>query len=412
MQQENEGSSMEANSTTVMNVGQMLREAREQQGLSVNDVANRIKFAPKQIEWLEADDFVKLPEAAFVRGFVRSYARLLNLDTASLIASLPTTHLQASSRLEMKSVDIPLPSGLSAHRYNILWLAAALMVALSLAVFERMHNRLPEKIETVVNGTTVQQLELPAGDTLREADQLPVQPADAIVAAEPQQSVNSEKNAELPAAKIPLPAASIPEPKLLAEAVKPTQSLPQIAPKTPRQVAKQPEKPAIKQVEQPVSHEIKQAEKSPEVEKAIQPPTENVEKQVEEPRPSFLQRLFAKKSTPVIAVPVTQQAVKPEAVKTAAIADDTLPPAKAESTGTEHALRLEFDEDAWLEIKDGNDKTLISRMHTAGSLVRVTGKSPLLVVVGNSKAVRLFDNGKKINLERYTSGDVARVKLK
>jgi hypothetical protein len=33
-------------------------------------------------------------------------------------------------------------------------------------------------------------------------------------------------------------------------------------------------------------------------------------------------------------------------------------------------------------------------------------------VVGNFKAVRLFDNGKKIKLERYATGDVARVKLK
>ena len=77
----------------------------------------------------------------------------------------------------------------------------------------------------------------------------------------------------------------------------------------------------------------------------------------------------------------------------------------------EHALRLEFDEDAWLEIKDGNDKVLISRMHTAGSLVRLTGNSTLLVVVGNARAVRLFDNGKKIKLDRYTTAGVARVKL-
>ena len=79
---------------------------------------------------------------------------------------------------------------------------------------------------------------------------------------------------------------------------------------------------------------------------------------------------------------------------------------------TEHSLRLEFDEDAWAEIKDANDKVLISRMHPAGSLVRVTGKAPMLVIIGNARAVRLFDNGKKINLERYTTAEVARVKLK
>ena len=103
-QQENEIPNMSDNSAAIASVGQALREARERQGLSVNDVANRIKFAPKQIEWLEADDYVRLPEAAFVRGFVRSYARLLGIDSVSLLTALPTSHLQPSSKHEVTSV--------------------------------------------------------------------------------------------------------------------------------------------------------------------------------------------------------------------------------------------------------------------------------------------------------------------
>src|SRR5512142_1691440 len=72
-----------------LNVGMALREAREGLGLSVHDIADRIKFAPKQVEALEANDFSHLPEAAFLRGFVRSYARVLQLDEAALIAALP-----------------------------------------------------------------------------------------------------------------------------------------------------------------------------------------------------------------------------------------------------------------------------------------------------------------------------------
>ena len=60
----------------------MLREARERLGLSVADVAAQIKFAPRQIEALEADDFKHLPEAAFLRGFVRSYAKILQSGCA------------------------------------------------------------------------------------------------------------------------------------------------------------------------------------------------------------------------------------------------------------------------------------------------------------------------------------------
>ena len=39
-------------------VGGALRDARIQSGMSVNEVSSRIKFAPRQIEALEADDFL------------------------------------------------------------------------------------------------------------------------------------------------------------------------------------------------------------------------------------------------------------------------------------------------------------------------------------------------------------------
>src|SRR3972149_9801138 len=75
--------------TEATSLGRTLRETREHLGLSVADVANQIKFAPRQIEALEADDFQHLPEAAFLRGFIRSYAKILQLDGQALLAALP-----------------------------------------------------------------------------------------------------------------------------------------------------------------------------------------------------------------------------------------------------------------------------------------------------------------------------------
>ena len=149
-----------SNPEVQISVGQTLRAAREEMGLSVNDVANRIKFAPKQIESLEADDYTKLPEAAFVRGFVRSYARLLEIDSAPLLSGLPTSHLKVSSEQEIKSVEIPMPTELSARRHNIVLLAVGLVIALAVAIFERMNDSVPKVAEPVTN-TAVQSLELP-----------------------------------------------------------------------------------------------------------------------------------------------------------------------------------------------------------------------------------------------------------
>lgn len=119
---------------TQLNVGTTLREAREALGMSVYDIAERIKFAAKQVEALEANDFERLPKATFLRGFVRSYARVLQLDEAELIAGLPTEP-STQQITKQQIVDVSFPSVLAARRINLMWLAGALGVALVLGLF-------------------------------------------------------------------------------------------------------------------------------------------------------------------------------------------------------------------------------------------------------------------------------------
>lgn len=71
-----------------VSVGRQLRQAREAAQLSREEVAQALKFSPRQIEALEADDYGALPGATIVRGFVRSYARLLRLDADPLLRQL------------------------------------------------------------------------------------------------------------------------------------------------------------------------------------------------------------------------------------------------------------------------------------------------------------------------------------
>ena len=66
--------------------GAALREARERKGLDVLSVANQLNLHRQIIEALEADDFETLPEAIFVRGYLRNYARMLGLPPEVMIA--------------------------------------------------------------------------------------------------------------------------------------------------------------------------------------------------------------------------------------------------------------------------------------------------------------------------------------
>lgn len=74
--------------TTPQELGAKLRQHREKKGLSVGEVSERLKLPARQIDALENGEYVNLPEPVFVRGFLRSYGRFLDVDEETLNAAL------------------------------------------------------------------------------------------------------------------------------------------------------------------------------------------------------------------------------------------------------------------------------------------------------------------------------------
>lgn len=71
-------------------------------------------------------------------------------------------------------------------------------------------------------------------------------------------------------------------------------------------------------------------------------------------------------------------------------------------------IRLKFRGTAWVEIKDGRGKVLLSRNQPGGSEAEVAGKGPFSVVVGNAPEVSMFLNDRPFDLEPHTRVAVAR----
>lgn len=90
-----------APSASAPTVGQQLRAAREAKGLSKGEAAKSIKLSVRQVEALEADDWDNLPCNTIVRGFVRNYARLLNLDAERLMHALDALHFPQAPELKV-----------------------------------------------------------------------------------------------------------------------------------------------------------------------------------------------------------------------------------------------------------------------------------------------------------------------
>jgi cytoskeletal protein RodZ len=69
-------------------VAEQLRRAREEQHLTVYQVSDVTKIKVDHVRALEEGNYDVFPAAVYVRGFVRSYAALLRLDGAKILAEL------------------------------------------------------------------------------------------------------------------------------------------------------------------------------------------------------------------------------------------------------------------------------------------------------------------------------------
>jgi cytoskeleton protein RodZ len=122
-----------------------LSQAREAQNLTTADVARRLKLSVWQIEALESGQYDQLPGPTFVRGFIRNYARLLDLDPDELARAVTDLLPAPEPRPESPpSSDIPFPPA-GPRRWPRYAAAAAVVVAL-LAGYEFFFD---EKVDTV-----------------------------------------------------------------------------------------------------------------------------------------------------------------------------------------------------------------------------------------------------------------------
>jgi cytoskeleton protein RodZ len=184
--------------------GGALRQAREAQGLPVQDVASKLRLSPKQIEAIEADHFSKLPEPTIVRGFIRNYAKLLKinseplLDAYTVIVPSNIQHdliLKPATNMQVTSGDKPKTS-------SYIWTGLAALLALGAWLFYQNYIEKPSPTKPSVNLESsleaLPESALPAAERAPELQAateitlppaadvaLPVAPVDLAVSATP-----------------------------------------------------------------------------------------------------------------------------------------------------------------------------------------------------------------------------------
>ena len=112
--------------------GELLKEAREKLGLSQKDVATQLNLQVDTLGALEKSDDEKLPASTYVRGYIRSYAKIVKLDGDALIglyendASGPPEIIpDIKNHSQVSSADKPV----KAVTYFITFALALLLIA-------------------------------------------------------------------------------------------------------------------------------------------------------------------------------------------------------------------------------------------------------------------------------------------
>lgn len=117
---------------------------RAELGMSLEDVANQLKFAPRQIEALEAAEFGKLPGGTFARGMLRSYARLLKLDPEPVLAQLVAAGIGPQPGPEQAvSLRMPIPFSEGGKHVNLIYtvLSVVILAIVAFIAFGWYHEK-------------------------------------------------------------------------------------------------------------------------------------------------------------------------------------------------------------------------------------------------------------------------------
>lgn len=136
-------------------IGEALRAAREEQGLSLEDASAATHIRIEYLKALEQGETAALPDEIVARGFLRNYARYLGLESESLLPPSQEDVVEhPASPQDGEALDVPLytspiPIGAILPTAILVLLIAGLMVAVWFVyprrteLFERFNRAAP-----------------------------------------------------------------------------------------------------------------------------------------------------------------------------------------------------------------------------------------------------------------------------
>ena len=116
-------------------VGQKLRRAREEQKLSLGDMAARTRIAMRHLGIMEQGDFAGLPARTYAIGFTRTYARELGLDENQILSELRAELADQGTHRRSYAPGFEPGDPAKVPPPAVIWASLAAVVVLALGIY-------------------------------------------------------------------------------------------------------------------------------------------------------------------------------------------------------------------------------------------------------------------------------------
>ena len=326
--------------------GAQLREARHRGDFSLEEVSAELHLNPETVRALEENCFEDLPAPAFVRGYIRSYARLLNLPPGPILEAYdrkgftaPTIVPDIARQPQAKSTDVPV-------RLATYLVAAGLVVMVVMWWQSREAPMAP--LDKIAQAAGPPVPEPPA--SAAPAVDFPATNAPASQAAQ------ASGDLEFPAEIEPVTDASGPLAALPEAAARPVDPGPPLPASSRESGAAAPSAVA-----------------------------------------------FLAPAGDVAALPEIEAG---DSTDTAA---DAAPPPRGTGSDVPRVhLALAFDQESWVEVYDGKGDRLVYRLAGEGQRVTLDAEPPVRVLLGYAPAARISFNGRDLDFSPFMERGMAR----
>jgi len=116
-------------------IGEVLRLARVNQGLSLEELQRKTDIQLDMLEALESDDFDKLPSPFYVRSFLRKYAWAVELDESIVLDAYDSGNMITYEEVDVDEIELSGRRRSNRKKRSLLPLFYFVLFSLSILVF-------------------------------------------------------------------------------------------------------------------------------------------------------------------------------------------------------------------------------------------------------------------------------------